>query len=350
MKKILAILMTLAMLLSVCACAETDAAFEGAEIVLGDIVVLAGETPILDLTGLDLILGVVTGETNALQLAVGAADQEVLALNMALADQKMLLGMTGVTGVYSVDFDAAAQSMGVDASAVNDLDVNTVTEAISPEDQLALAALAVEAAALVQAGTAAAGTEEIDGVTYEVTTVEVTAEQIKPILEKAVAILDNYSHLLADSGIESFSQLYTEIAPAVDVSGAILTSETISAFDFTVNGAIYSGTEAEVGGYVNLYLEGAEAAENATAMYVEATVGTGEESYTLAFDLDVVAENDGSWVPASDAPVDLLTALEDETQSQQLMLQAMSSGMMALSQMAAANETVAALMGSMMAG
>ena len=42
--------------------------------------------------------------------------------------------------------------------------------------------------------------------------------------------------------------------------------------------------------------------------------------------------------------------MEDETQSQQLMMQAMGAAMGALSQMAAANQTVAALMSSMMAG
>ncbi|MBP3652025.1 MAG: hypothetical protein J6J78_03010, partial [Clostridia bacterium] len=68
------------------------------------------------------------------------------------------------------------------------------------------------------------------------------------------------------------------------------------------------------------------------------------------FNLNVVAENDGSWIPVSDAPIDLLAAMEDETQSQQLMMQAMGAAMGALSQMAAANQTVAALMSSMMAG
>ena len=344
MKKILAILLSLVMLLSACAFAEN----EGAEIVLGDIVVLEGETPILDLTGLDLILGVVTGETNGMQLALGAADNEVLALNIALAGEQLLLGMTGVSGVYSLDIAEAAESVGIDANLT--LNVNEVTEAIKPEDQLALMALLTEAAALVQAGTTDAGTQEVEGVTYEVTSVEITAGQLKPLLEKAVVILDNYSYMLEDSGVESFTQLYEALTPALAVSGVILDGENSGVIDFMINGSLYSGTETETSGYVNLYLEGAEVNDDQVAMYVEATIGTGEDSYTLAFNLDVTDENDGSWMPASDAPVDLIETLQDETQSQQLMLQAMSSGMMALSQMAAANQTVAALMSSMMAG
>lgn len=349
MKKLLSILMTLVMLLSACAFAEA-VENENAEIILGDIVVTMNETPILDLTGLDLILGVVTGETNGMQLALGAADQEVLALNVALAGEQLLLSMTGVSGVYSLDVAQAAETAGFDADAVTNLDVNQVTEAISPEDQLALMALVMEGAALVQAGTTAAGTEEIEGVTYEVTNVDITAEQIQPLLEKAVAILDNYSHLLAETGIESFSQLYETFAPALAVSGVIYDGETTGIIDFAVAGSIYGGTEEEHVGYVSLYLEGAEVGEDGASLYVELGGGVGEQNYGLAFNLDCANENDGSWLPASDAPVDLLTAIQDETQSQQLMLQAMSSGMMALSQMAAANETVAALMGSMMAG
>lgn len=350
MKKILAILMTLAMLLSACAFAEN----ENAEIVISDVVVLAGEMPVLDLTGLGLKIGAVT-EPLGLQLALSAADQEVAALNLGVAEngEQLLLSMTGVTGVYSLDADVIGQAIedaGVDVDAIANVDMNEVTSMISTEDQLALMSLAMEAAAVAQAGVTAGGTETIDGVAYDVTKVEITAEQIKPLMDKAVDIVDNYPELLAEAGIEDLAQTYAEISPALSVSGTILDGEETGVIDFTVNGALYSGTEEEAGGYVNLYLEGKEAAEEAVSLYLKATAGAGEESYALAFNLDCTTENDGAWVPASDAPIDLLAALEDEAQSQQLMLQAMSTGMMALSQMAAANETVAALMGEMMAG
>lgn len=350
MKKILAVLMTLVMLFSACAFAEN----ENAELVISDVVVLAGEMPMLDLTGLGLKIGAVA-EPLGMQLALSAAGQEVAALNLGVAEEKLLLSMTGVTGVYSLDANVIDQviadaGVDVDVEAITNLDMNEVTAQISAEDQLALMALAMEAVAVAQAGTTAGGTETIDGVAYEVTKVEITAEQVKPLLDKLVDIVDNYPELLAEAGIEDLAQAYAEIAPALSVSGSILDSEEKGVIDFTVNGAIYSGTEAEVGGYVNLYLEGKEVGDDDASLYLKATVGAGEESYALAFNLDVANENDGAWIPASDAPIDLLAALEDEAQSQQLMLQAMSTGMTALSQMAAVNETVAALMGSLMAG
>ena len=347
MKKILVILMTLVMLLSTCAFAEAVEA-DGAEVVIGDIVVLAGETPILDLTGLSLGLGVYNGENTGMQLTLGAAGNEVLALNLGIAAEQVLLSMTGVSGVYSLDLNGAAESMGIDANLT--LNVNEAAEAIKPEDQLALMALVTEGMALVQAGTAAVGTEEIDGVAYEVTIVEISAEQLQPLLEKAVAILDNYSYLLADSGVESFTQLYQALAPALAVSGTIYDSENAGVINFDLGGSLYSGTEEAVNGYLNVYIDGEAVNDHEVDAYVELTASTDAQSYTLGFDIVVIDENDGAWVPASDAPVDLLTAIQDEAQSQQLMLQAMSSGMMALSQMAAANETVAALMGSLMAG
>lgn len=345
MKKILSILMTLVMLLSACAFAEADDAFEGVQITLSDIVAFAGETPILDLTGLSLGLGGALNDAGAggLQLSLGAAGNEVLSLNMGLSGEQLLLAMTGVTGIYSLDLAAVAESAGVDLDAVTDLDVEQVTQAISPEDQMALMALLMEAVALVQANTTNT-TEEIEGVIYDVTTVEVTPELLMPLIEKALPIADKYSDVLADTGFESFTQLYTELAPAVGLNGTILDAEDSSVLDFTVTGSLHNGEQS---GFVMLYLEGAEADDD-TALYIEAYAGSDEEYYGVAFNLDFSDENDGSWIPASDAPVDLLAALEDETQSQQLMLQAMSSVMMAMSQIAAANQTVAALMGNMM--
>lgn len=350
MKKILAVMMTLVMLFSACAFAEN----ENAELVISDVVVLAGEMPMLDLTGLGLKIGAVA-EPLGMQLALSAAGQEAVALNLSVAEDKLLLSMTGVTGVYSIDTAVIGQAIedagvDMDVEAITNLDMNEVTAQISAEDQLALMALAMEAVAVAQAGTTAGGTETIDGVAYEVTKVEITAEQIKPLMDKAVDILDNYPELLAEAGIEDIAQAYAGIAPALSVSGTILDGEETSVIDFTVNGALYSGTEEEIGGYVNLYLEGKETGEDAVSMYLKATAGAGEESYALAFNLDASTENDGAWIPAAEGAIDLLAALEDEAQSQQLMLQAMSTGMTALSQMAAANETVAALMGSLMAG
>lgn len=347
MKKLLAILMALAMLLTTCAFAEgADAA--GAKITMSDIVVYAGEAAMLDLTGLSLGVGVHVGEAgNGLQLTLGALENEVLALNMALAGEQLLLGMTGVTDVYSVDIAATAQSMGVDVNAISNVDVEEVMGKISAEDQTALMALMMEAVGVVQAGVTSGLTEEIDGVTYDKITVEVAAESIKPLLEKAVVILDNYSYLLEDSDIESFSQLYNEIKPAIGVSGTVLANDNSGVIDFTVDGSVMDGAQS---GSLKLYVKGGEAADGSADLYIEIGVSAGEESYALGFNLNVVAENDGSWIPVSDAPVDLLAAMEDETQSQQLMLQAMGAAMGALSQMAAANQTVAALMSSMMAG
>ena len=349
MKKILSVLMSLVLLLSVCAFAEPVEA-EGAEIVLGDVILSEGTQPILDLSGLDLVFGVYAGETVGVQLALAAADQEALALNMALEGEQLLLNMTGVTGVYSLNIAELADSMGIDAEAVANLDEEDLAAVIKPEDQMALMALLMECVTVVQAGTTAAGTEEIDGVVYDVTTIEVAAGQIQPLIEKLVGILDHYPELLAETDIESFTQLYEIIAPALAVSGAIYDGEDNAVIDFTLEGGIYSGTEEALSGFANMYIAAGETEDDHVAMHIELSAGSGETSYTLAFKLDIADENDGSWMPVSGGAVDLMTALGDESQSQQLTLQAMTTLMSAMSQMAAANEIVAALLGSMMAG
>lgn len=354
MKKILAIVMSLVMLLSACAFAETPAAPVGAQITLGNPFVISGEGEaaevLLDLTGIDLGLGFCMNDVDkGAQLSLGANGQQVLALNAALGEDALLLGMTGVSKMYSLKFADMAESIGVDADAVSDLDVNKVTQKIDPADQMALLALLMEAVALVQANTIVTPEPQvIEGVSYNMTSVSVTADQLMPLVEKALPIADKYASVLENTGLESFTQLYETLSPKVDVSGVYLDAKEQGILDFVVHGTLYAGTEQAVSGYLQLYLEGAEAENMGTNMYVEATVGFGEECYTLGFDVEVSNENDGSWLPASDAPVDLITALQDETLSQQLMLEAMSAGIMALSQMAASNETIAALLGSMM--
>jgi len=368
MKKLLSILLTVAMLLSVCAFAQGEgfprleldrvrdlsisavAQAEGAKISLSDFVVFQGETLLVDLSGLGLNLGVYDGEATGLQLALSAAEQEVLALNVAVEEDQLLLGMTGMPDVYSLNPAAAAETIGIEDGVIEAFDVENVTAVISEADQMALSALLLEAAALVQVNTVEAGTEEIDGIAYGVTNVELNADQIQPLLEKAVAILDNYSYLLESSGMESFTQVYESLNPGLGVSGVVLTSEEAFMIDFAVAGTIFVGTEDEESGYIELYVEAEAVDETKADLYVEASAGAGEESFTLAFNLDFAAENDGSWMPAADAPVDLLSLLEDEARTQQLTLQATSVAMMALSQMAAANETVSALIGTLMAG
>lgn len=336
MKKFLAILMTLAMLLSVCAFAEG----EGAEIILGDIRVFAGETALLDLSGLALRLGVYSDDENVgVQLAVDANDTEALALNVASESDGLLLGMSGVSDVYSLSYSSIAQMSGLDLDAI--LNMEAVTEAITAEDMTALTELAGEIAEAFVAGTTDGGMQEADGETYHVTNVNVTEDQIQPLLEKAVAILDNYSYLLEDSDIESFSELYTELTPALSVNGAIYEQDDAVSVELVINASVLEGSEK---GYLALNAAASESEEDRVDVYVELSVGTEEEDYTLAFNLGLVDENDGSWMPISDAPVDLLAALEDETLSSKLATEAMASAMMALSQMAVANETVAALM------
>lgn len=341
MKKFLAILMTLVMLMSTCAFAEATEA-ESAKIVLDDIVLYEGDTALIDLSGIGLSLSAYNSETPGLQLGLTASDEEVAGLSVAVDGTKLLLGMTGVSNAYSVDIVDVVELFAVDAGLIADPETEDMASIISEEDQLALAELIVEAVSLYEAS-AESSTEELDGTTYDITSKYISMEDMDGLLKKAIAILDNYPQLAAGAGVESFAQMYEALAPALSFGFTTYSNETEFNFQATVMSIFTNGTEEE-GFMLEINVKNVLSDESTVDTQVEVLVAHNEEEYTLAFNMQFVDNNDSSWMPSSETAIDLFEALADEEHFNTLMTEIVNSGIVALAAVAESNETVAALL------
>lgn len=343
MKKFLAFLMTLVMLMSCCAFAEATEA-ESVKIVLDDIVLYEGETALIDLSGIGLSLSAYDSEIPSLQLALTAADEDVAGLSVAVEGTQLLLGMTGVSNVYSVDIIDAIELFAAEANLIADPETEDLATIISEEDQLALAALVMEAVEMYVASTETS-TEELDGTTYDITNNYITSEDMAVLLPKANAILDKYPQLLEGSGFESFTQLYETVKPSPFFYVSTYSNETEFTFDVVLM-SIHTNpaTGEEQGLNLELVVKNVLNSENTVDTNVEILLAHNEYEYTLAFNLKFVDNNDSSWVPASENAIDLFEALADEEQAGLLMTEALTTGINALTAIVESNPALAAMM------
>lgn len=342
MKKFLAFLMTLVMLMSCCAFAEA-AEVNSARIVLDDIVVYEGETALLDLSGIGLSLNVYDSEIPSLQLALTAADEDVAGLSVAVEGTQLLLGMTGVSNVYSVEVVDVIEQIAVETNLIEVTEGEELTFIISEEDQQALAELVAEAVAMYAANTETS-TEELDGTTYDITTSYLSSEDMAVLMPKAFAILDKYPQLLEGTELESFTKLYETAQPTMGFYVTTYSNETEFNFEITLMHTAFDHAGEEQGLTLILDVDNVLTSENTVDTHAELMFAHNEYEYTLAFNMQFVDNNDSSWVPATEGAIDLFEALADEEQSGVLMMEALTTGINALTAIVESNPALAAMM------
>lgn len=340
MKKLLAMLLCAVMLLSACAAAESYG------VTLKNLYLAENGTPVLDLSGIGLGLEFGSRDDGGdMMISLLADGANMLDLVISGSAEGVLMSMTGVSDVYSVSAEVVESIVNSASQSVN-VQVEEDTVQLTDAEKAALAELGERVAAAFSAGLSSQGTAEINGASYEAMALNVSQESLRPIIDDFAKIMDNYSYVLEDTGFESFTQMVQTIDPQVSMSGEMYSGETGGIIDMSLNASVVGGSES---GALAVYGEFAQGAgENGFDSYMEITMSAAEESYTLAFELSGAAGT-GDWaIPMGTESVDLIAALEDETQMQKLSMEAMSAAMMAVSGMAAANETVAAMIAGMM--
>lgn len=345
MKKLLAMLLCAVMMLSTCA-------FAGGGITLKDVVLFEGDEALLDLSGLGVRFETYRNENNddvGLKIAFEAADQEALSLALAYMGEKLLLSMSGVSGVYSVDFDAlrelASDELGEAAvSAMPDFEVKDVLESEWLAESKTLLEKAGE---MLESGEVDGEQVTIEGESYERSAISLSAEQCDELLLAACAIADKYAADLIGGG-GSLADVYKQFDIDFIVDGEYFEGE---AYDI-VNGALSVVSEGIELAVVTLYAEILEdEAADETGVYLEMEFASGTESYGMSLGLELTDDDNSAWMPDADVEAkDLLAALEDETQLQKLTTEALSAAMMAISYAASANETVGMLLTGAMNG
>lgn len=462
MKKILAVLLAMLMLISACAMAEEAS---GGQLIVRDVVIDMGEGGTLDLSGVDLTLALAGDEAQtALRLALDAAGASVLNVIAAFDEEQLTLRADGISDVYALSYE---DLIALIEEAAGDIDLSEAfqsgfvagvavgaSDGEMPEE---LVTLIDHAAEILPNAVTEAGTQDIDGVEYEVLNIDIDEDGMALLLDDLIAFLDAYAQDgLEGSGYDSYRQMFDEADLRMSVDGEVRGSEEEIIASINVNAFVAGATEPET---LNIYVDLTEDFEYETVeVYVVLSGVDGEEeeelisflaTYTGAdgefseFDLGIygpdsneasfymnvcapaaqgeglwefylsieddgesmnfyldfgsvdgqdefyahlsadeetlyinyegadgvgtlsigvmdgdesvggvsatveVAEDDGAWLPGvADATVDMLTV--DDAQLEKLSMEGMSLLMNALSGLAQANETLGALIGSMM--
>ena len=247
MKKILSVLICIAMLLMACAFAE------GGELSISNVQVSVSDGTVLDLSGIDLRLAAAADEAGGgVRLAVGANGEEVLSAVASVDEEKVALKLDGMSSAYTVSM-ADIMTM-----LMEDPDFQELMQLISAldfteQDLIELIAIVETFMANMDASISETGTEEIDGVTYQSYAINFGEEGYEALFRGIVELLDQHPALMAllleGSGYETLGQAYDALGMKMYAEGTMLTSESDAEIDLTA----YSSVNGEEAAAVNAY-------------------------------------------------------------------------------------------------
>lgn len=224
MKKILSVLICIAMLLTGFAFAE------GSEIALSNLTITASDGSVLDFSGIDLKLAAAGDDAGAgLRLAVGANGKDVLSGVAALDEQGVVLSLDGLSSSYVIPLEDVMLAL------MSDPDLQQMMQLISTldfteEDLAELIAVFEAYGAAIEAGITEVGTEEIDGVTYQHYELVYGEEVADAFYRGLVNLLDKHpafvSFLLEGTGFSTIGEVYDALGLRLRMEGEALANES----------------------------------------------------------------------------------------------------------------------------
>ena len=321
MKKILAILLSLTMLLSAFAVAE------GGSLAVENVQVSSNGEMLIDLSGLALALAAAQSENGmglrvALDYGTDDADEAVA----WISDTALALKASFLSSAYYMELGSVMDAL---EGEISEDSAEELIQTLSEEDAAAIAAIAQAVEEVGQAGVTDAGEVEIDGVRYQAVDIDIDAEASGQVMDAVFALLDNHPELLEDSAYESFSALRAEVNPSVSVAGRVCTGENGAIVDLTFGFAVNMLPD---GVTLNLYAKSeAGDAEGDRKIHIVLTVDAMDENIALAMDV-ALAKDEGAWIPGQlgDA-VNVMDVLSDTAQQEKVSGEAMSFAMRLLS-------------------
>ena len=266
MKKLLAMLMAVLMLISACAMAE---AASGGHLIIRDVEIDLGGGQTLDLSGVDLTLALAGDDSQgALRVAVDAAGASVLNAIASFGTEQLTLRADGISDVYSIRYEdliamieEAAGDADLSAAFQSGFDAGFAAGA-SGEVPAEVTALCEHAVEIFSGALTPAGTEAIDGVEYDVYDLTVSEEQMDVLLDDLVAFLDVYAQDgLEGSGYDSYRQMFDEADLRMSVNGKMYMAEAEIIANINLNVLVADETEPET---LNIYAEITEDVENSS--------------------------------------------------------------------------------------
>lgn len=323
MKKLLAILLSVLMLLGAFAVAE------GGSMTFGNVQISANGEMLLDLSGLELVLAAAENDNGlGLRLALNYGDNSSDEAIAWLSETALALKASFLSDAYFMDIGPISEQLGEEFSIETAEDV---VSQISPEDAAAAQEILAAIVEALEAGVTDGGEVEIDGATYEKIDIEITEEETGKVMDAVFALLENHPDVLENTEYSSFSEMRQAVNPQLSASGSVCTNDTGLVVDVTlaVGATVLPGPAT-----LKLYLNHAQGStEDEQLIHLELTAGLAEQNGTLALDL-TVADDDGAWIPAEvgDA-VDLMSVMSDTAQQEKIVGEATSFVMSLLTNM-----------------
>ena len=299
MKKILAVLLAVLMLISACAMAEGAT---GGQLIVRDVVIDLGGGETLDLSGVDLTLAVAGDDVQtALRLALDAAGANVLNAIAAFDSEQMTLRADGISDVYALSYEdlialieEAAGDVDLSEAFQSGFDAGVAVGMSDGEMPEELVTLIDHATEILPNTISDGGVETIDGVEYTIIEIDVDEDRMALLLDDLAALLDVYAQDgLADSGYDSYRQMFEDANLRMTVDGEVYVAETEIVASINVNALVADETEPET---LNINLDITEDVENSSVdVYGVFSEVDGEETEEMGSFLATYTEVDGEF-------------------------------------------------------
>ena len=270
MKKILAVLLAVLMLISACAMAEGAT---GGHLIVRNVVIDLGGGETLDLSGVDLTLALASDDVqSALRLALDAAGANVLNVIAGFDSEQMTLRADGISDVYALSYEdlialieEAAGDVDLSEAFQSGFDAGVAVGMSDGEMPEELVTLIDHAAEILPNTISDGGVETIDGVEYTIIEIDIDEDRMALLLDDLVAFLDAYAQDgLEDSGYDSYRQMFDDANLRMTVDGEVYVAETEIVASINVNALVADETEPET---LNIYVDMTEDAENSAVEY-----------------------------------------------------------------------------------
>lgn len=297
MKKIISVIVSLIMMLSVSACAA------GIEIGINSVTLVENDAVVMQLDDPGFRLAFAEGENGAgLRAAMEADGQTALEAIVTLGAEKIFAKATGISDVYSIGMEAAGMLAQTAMSTVSSAGIE-LTEA----DMVVVGQIVETATAAAQNGMYYSE----DGSTMGVT---IADADIRALLAQVVELAKNHPELLAMAELTAEDLDVIAIPENIEIS--VDASLTQTDAGMTAQLAVFV-VEGDITRIISLEVE------TDMASYVSLT-GSAFENESVVMAANVVigfTDDDGAWlIPADTASVDVMTM--DEAQLEKLMTEA----------------------------
>lgn len=265
MKKLMSVLLCIAMLLTACAFAE------GSELTISNVAITMGEESTFDLSGIDLRLAAADNEAGGgLRIALGANGEEVISAVASINEQGIALAMDGLSNTYTVSMEDIMQMLAEDPDFQELIQLIEALD-FTEQDLVELIGIVETFMANVDASISETGSEEIDGVTYQTYAINFGEEGYDALFGGLAALLDKHPVLVGmimdGTGYNTVTEAYKASGFKMRAEGEMVSSESEVEIDLTGYASTADGEDVAVNGYGYM------------------VVGTDEEAGTEAVDM-----------------------------------------------------------------